>query len=79
MGRNILYSFLMTKLDGTQLNRLRVILRADYGRTYEDEELASTGLAIVRFVVCKERHIILNNLKKDQRYDSREESYQTST
>lgn len=59
----------MTLVHATQLNQLREILESSPSLKYTDEELASAGLAIIRFVVCKERQMYKSNLREDLHCD----------
>ncbi len=55
----------MTLVNTTRLNQLRVILDTDKNFPYTDEKLASTALIITRFVVCKERQLLIKYMQKD--------------
>lgn len=48
--------------NAVQINQLKQILD-DLGLKYRDEEIQEAGLRVVRFVVCKERHILNDNQK----------------
>ena len=43
-----------------QIKQLKQILN-DLGLTYTDDEIQEAGLRIVRFVLCKERHVFMQN------------------
>lgn len=63
------------RLSKLQITSLRTLLKDELGLMYTDEEVHQAGLAIMRFVLAKERNNLSQNDKESkQRYKNNEQT-----
>lgn len=64
------------RLSHKQIKELQALLNEQFGLMYTDEQAQQAGLAIMRFVIAKERRI--SNKSKENKYEEKQETKHSS-